>query len=54
MRKTSQEFNSDIVIENIAFLCKESDLKELFMKTKFTCQSSRAKFNGIVCVFMVR
>lgn len=29
MRKTSEEFNSDVVIENIAFLCKDPDLKEL-------------------------
>ena len=29
MRKTSEEFNSDTVIENIAFLCKEPELVEL-------------------------
>lgn len=29
MRKTSEEFNSDVVIENIAFLCKEPELVEL-------------------------
>jgi len=29
MRKTREEFNSDTVIKNIAFLCKEPDLKEL-------------------------
>ncbi len=29
MRKTSEEFNSDVVIEKIAFLCKEPELVEL-------------------------